>query len=197
MNRKVLFTAVILIVAMTLGINAWGNGPGNGSYEMCDECQAILESADPGALSEAEIAGLLLMREEEKLARDVYLYLADLWDHRVFSNIARSEQAHMDQAALLLEAYELADPVVTDPEFGEFTSTLLAGLYRDLTTQGAISLEEAMAVGVAIEVLDIDDLEGLIADTDEEAILMVYDNLLKGSQNHLSAFQRQLDRFGS
>ena len=195
MNRKVTFTLIFMIVVMTLGVNAWGNGPGNSSSGMCDECRTVLESVDPGALSESEIAGLFLMREEEKLARDVYLYLADFWDHQVFSNIARSEQAHMDQVALLLEAYELADPVVTDPEFGEFTSTVLAGLYRDLTTQGEISLEEALAVGVAIEILDIDDLEGLIADTDEEAILMVYDNLLKGSQNHLSAFQRQLDRF--
>jgi len=88
-------------------------------------------------------------------------------------------------------------PWVTDPEFGVFNNTVLAGLYSDLIAQGEISLEEAMAVGVAIEVLDIDDLEGLIANTDEEAILMVYDNLLKGSYNHLSAFQRQLDRFGS
>ncbi len=197
MNRKIAFTLIIMIVAMAFGVSVWGNGPGNNNNGMCDDCEAVLESVEPGNLNDAEISGLLLMREEEKLARDVYLYLADYWNHRVFSNIARSEQAHMDQVALLLEAYELDDPMVTDPEFGVFNNTVLAGLYSDLIAQGEISLEEAMAVGVAIEVLDIDDLEGLIANTDEEAILMVYDNLLKGSYNHLSAFQRQLDRFGS
>ena len=193
MNKKISLTLIIVIAAMTMSINAWANGPGNNN-EMCSDCEAVFETADPEDLSDAEIEGLLLMREEEKLARDVYLYLADIWNHRVFSNIARSEQAHMDQVALLLEAYELDDPMVTDPEFGEFTNTVLAGLYNDLTTQGAISLEEAMAVGVAIEVLDIDDLENLIAGTNEEAILMVYENLLNGSEKHLSAFQRQLDR---
>ena len=197
MNRKVSFFVIIVIIAMTLGVNAWGSGPGNSSDELWDECQVIIDSVDPDALNEAEISGLLLMREEEKLARDVYLYLYDIWNHRVFSNIAGSEQAHMDQVALLLEAYEIADPVVTDPEYGVFTSPLLAGLYDDLTTQGEVSLAEALAVGKAIEVLDIDDLESLIAETDEEAILMVYENLLKGSLNHLSAFERQLDRFGS
>ena len=193
MNKKISLTLIIVIAAMTMGVNAWANGPGN-SGGMCSDCEEVFENADPNALSDAEIEGLLLMREEEKLARDVYLYLADYWNHRVFSNIARSEQAHMDQVALLLEAYKLDDPMVTDPEFGEFTNIVLSGLYNDLTAQGTISLEEAMAVGVAIEVLDIDDLENLIADTNEEAILMVYENLLNGSEKHLSAFQRQFDR---
>ncbi len=197
MNRKVSFFVIIVVIAMTLGVNVWGNGPGNTSHEMCDDCQAVFDSTDPDALNEAEIDGLLLMREEEKLARDVYLYLYDVWNHRVFTNIAGSEQVHMDQMAQLLEAYEIADPVVMDPEYGVFTSPLLAGLYEDLTTQGEASLADALAVGKAIEVLDIKDLEDLISETDEEAILMVYENLLKGSLNHLSAFERQLYRFGS
>ena len=197
MNRKVSFFVIIIVIAMTLGVNVWGNGPDNSSHEMCDDCQSVFDSVDPDALNEAEIDGLLLMREEEKLARDVYLYLYDVWNHRVFSNIAGSEQVHMDQMAQLLEAYEIADPVVMDPEYGVFTSPLLAGLYEDLTAQGEASLADALAVGKAIEVLDIKDLEDLISETNEDAILMVYDNLLKGSLNHLSAFERQLDRFGS
>jgi hypothetical protein len=89
----------------------------------------------------------------------------------------------------------LDDPVADESEYGVFLDTDMANLYRDLTARGESSLQEALAVGKDIEVLDIHDLERLIADTDEEAILLVYDNLLKGSQNHLAAFQRQLDRY--
>ena len=195
MNKKRVFFGLIMIIAMSLGINAWGNGPNNDNHFMCDDCQALIDAVDPAALNDAEITGLLLMREEEKLARDVYIYLYDIWGQRVFSNISGSEQAHMDQVALLLDAYEIEDPIRNESDYGVFTNEVLADLYQKLTTRGEASLEEAFAVGKAIEVLDIDDLEKLISETDEEAILMIYENLLKGSQNHLNAFERQLDRF--
>ena len=38
------------------------------------------------ALSDAEAATLVFMREEEKLARDVYITLYDQWEHPVFNN---------------------------------------------------------------------------------------------------------------
>jgi hypothetical protein len=41
-------------------------------------------------LSDAEKASLTLMREEEKLARDVYVYVYDIWGTPIFSNIATS-----------------------------------------------------------------------------------------------------------
>ncbi len=41
--------------------------------------------------------------EEEKLARDVYLYLAENVTSSKFANIARSEQTHMDQIAVVLK----------------------------------------------------------------------------------------------
>jgi len=42
-----------------------------------------------------EVKWLRFMREEEKLARDVYLKLFDTWKLTVFSRIARSEQRHL------------------------------------------------------------------------------------------------------
>ena len=36
------------------------------------------------------------MREEEKVARDVYLSLNDTWNLRIFKNITSSEQTHMN-----------------------------------------------------------------------------------------------------
>jgi len=51
-------------------------------------------SVSDGVLTEVEIEGLLFMREEEKLAGDVYRYFYDLWGNNIFQNIARSEDTH-------------------------------------------------------------------------------------------------------
>lgn len=138
-------------------------------------------------LNEAEKTGLLKMREEEKLARDVYLYLYDLWENPIFSRIANSEQRHMDAVGALLEKYNMTDPILGS-ERGFFTDTALQNLYNSLIEKGTISLEEALTVGATIEDLDIKDLQDLIAQTDNEDILTIYQNLMKGSRNHLRAF---------
>lgn len=64
-----------------------------------------------GTLSADEEAGLLYMREEEKLARDVYLTTYNLWRLQIFDNIAASEETHTEAVKLLLDRYNLADPV--------------------------------------------------------------------------------------
>lgn len=143
-------------------------------------------------LSAAENAGVLFMREEEKLARDVYLFLGDIYDIPVFSNIASSEQRHMDAVLGLIDKYGLDDPAAGN-ELGEFTDATLQALYDQLVAQGSASLDDALAVGVLIEETDIADLETHIAETSRNDIRRVYENLLRGSQNHLAAFQSQLD----
>ncbi len=57
---------------------------------------------------------LIQLREEEKLARDVYLYLYTHWNQWIFSNIAKSEQQHMDAVKGLLDKYDIEDPVDID-----------------------------------------------------------------------------------
>ncbi len=54
-------------------------------------------------LTSAEMEGILFMREEEKLARDVYLYLYEIYPLRPFLNISKSEQAHMDAIKYLID----------------------------------------------------------------------------------------------
>ena len=138
-------------------------------------------------LTAGEIAGLNLMREEEKLARDVYLYLYNKWGLRTFSNIAESEQTHMDSIKTLLDRYGLPDPA-SGKAAGVFGDAHLQELYNQLIAQGSKSTDEAWNVGIAIEELDIDDLEKLIAATTKADIILVYQNLLKGSESHLAAF---------
>ena len=50
------------------------------------------------------------MREEEKLAHDVYVTLYEAWDLRVFNNIAGAEQKHTDATAYWLDYYGIEDP---------------------------------------------------------------------------------------
>ncbi len=156
-----------------------------------DEPVAI---AAAGSLDVADAAGLLWMREEEKLARDVYLALADLWDVRVFANIARSEQSHMDALETLLDRYDLEDPVGANP-VGVFSDPQIQALYDDLLARGRASLVEALAVGATIEDLDIVDLRERASDVAD--IARVYENLEMGSANHLRAFVMNLERRGA
>jgi hypothetical protein len=147
------------------------------------------------SLSDAEAQGILYMREEEKLARDVYTTLYEVWGMPVFENIARSEQAHMDAIKTLIDRYELVDPA-TGAGVGEFANADLQDLYDVLVAQGSTSLTKALAMGALIEELDITDLEKHIADASHEDVVWVYENLMSGSKNHLRAFVSALGRYG-
>lgn len=145
------------------------------------------------ALSSSEEDGLILMREEEKLAHDVYVTLYEQWGLPVFQNIANSETAHTEAIKVLLDRYGIADPAAGNG-VGEFTNPDLQALYNQLVAQGSVSLTEALKVGVAIEELDIKDLQTQIAQTSSTDIQWVYNNLLRGSENHLRAFTSTLQR---
>lgn len=131
------------------------------------------------------------MRLEEKLARDVYLTLGKTFNHKMFVNIPESEQRHMDAVKALLDKYEIADPV-TDNEIGVFANTDFKKLYDDLVAKGKTSFKDAMLVGIEIEEMDIKDLVERIEQTDNPDIKEVYENLKRGSENHLRAFTKHL-----
>jgi DNA repair photolyase len=50
-------------------------------------------------------------------------------------------------------------------------------------------------VGALIEDLDIADLERLLSETTDADAIRVYENLLRGSENHMRAFINQLSRY--
>lgn len=147
-------------------------------------------------LSDGEISGLLVMREEEKLARDVYITLYQKYGLRVFDNISRSEQTHTNAIRLLIEKYRLEDPV-TEDEIGIFRNQDLQNLYNQLIEKGNVSEVEALKVGAEIEEIDILDLvEQIEKVVDNQDITYVYNNLKAGSENHLRAFVRNLSMRG-
>ena len=145
-------------------------------------------------LTEEEIEGILEMREEEKLARDVYLAFYEIHQHSVFNNISKSEDAHTRAVLHLIDGFGLNDPALENE--GEFTSELFSTLYTELTEKGSSSLVEALKIGAFIEEYDIADLEGLLEETENETIIRVYTNLLNGSKNHIRAFTAALSRLG-
>lgn len=151
--------------------------------------------SDASALTADEIAGLEWIREEEQLAHDVYVALGDLWGLRIFENIASSETAHIDAVSDLLDRYGIDDPAQGN-EPGTFTNPEIQALHDRLVADGSASLEAALKVGAVIEELDISDLQARAAATDVPAITTVYNNLERGSRNHLRAFASQLESRG-
>ncbi len=193
-------TRTLLAGAVALGIAVTGvvsSAPASAATTDLSNTQAAVAPpalvTTTGELSTTEIAGLTFMREEEKLARDVYLTLGDLWGSQTFSNIARSEQTHMDAIGTLLDRYGIADPTAGNA-IGEFTDPTLQALYDQLAVLGSQSLVDALTVGAIIEETDIADLIDELAAVEHSDIQRVYQNLEKGSENHLRAYVSTLQR---
>lgn len=144
-------------------------------------------------LSNQEITDMKYMLEEEKVARDVYEFLDAKWEMKVFNNIKQSEQRHMDMVENLLNTnkvtYKLYD------EHGRFYDKNLQTMYNNFIKKGSKSKYDALEVGKMIEVVDIEDLEKAIKNTSKTDISDAYSQLIFASNNHLSAFNRNLSRF--
>ena len=160
--------------------------------------EAVTEAINqepPQALTDVEREGILYVREEEKLARDVYSQLYKVWGLNNMNNIASSEQTHLDAMKSLIDRYGLDDPV-TGMGTGEFRDPKLQQLYNELVEKGSKSEIDALEVGAAIEEIDIIDIEEYVAQTDKQDIIIVYENLMKGSRNHLRYFVSVLEKRG-
>jgi hypothetical protein len=157
--------------------------------------QAQVINLPTETLSTDEINSLEFLREEEKLARDVYITMYSKWGAKIFNNISNSEQTHMDAVLQLLNKYNITDPVGSNP-VGVFQNTALQNLYNQLVDEGKISLLAAYKVGATIEDLDIFDLSTALTKIDNQDITLVYEMLTKGSRNHLRSFYKNILSIG-
>lgn len=183
------FGALALTLILTVALAAQGGPGGPGGNPTAPKLNSSYTVAPATA---DEIKWLTFMREEEKLARDVYTALNERWNLRVFSNIAVSEERHVNAIGTLLTRYNITDPVVEDKP-GVFADPKLAALYKELMAKAALSLKDALEVGVLIEKTDIADLEVALKVTEKTDIKRVFTNLLNGSYNHLDAFETNLE----
>lgn len=164
---------------------------GGAAGQVQDVCTCLNTQFPLENLSDAEKSALLFMREEEKLARDMYNAMYDQWGVRLFSNIAQAEQRHMDAVLCLLNKYQLTDPA-RDKATGVFQNAQLQTLYNALLAEGKQSKAAAFNVGAKIEDVDLADLIKLKPDMDNADIRAVFDELTRGSRNHLRAFVTNL-----
>ncbi len=203
-NVNIRFIFLFVISFSTLLLSACGGGD-----EVTNSQDLIPTGSKPGfdltaltdqinslpieTLSDEEKSDLIFMREEEKLARDSYDTLYDLWGQTIFDNISDSEQVHMESVLIVLNKYGLEDPAIDDvPAY--FVDYDLQVLYDYLMDLGDNSLVDALMVGAEIEEVDIVDLEIRIARTDNQDIQLIYENLMKGSRNHLRSFVSNLEK---
>ncbi len=148
-------------------------------------------AAQAASLDPYDIESLLYVREEEKLARDTYLTLYDVWGMDIHQTIAASEQNHMDTMLALIEKYGLEDPAL--PEIGAFQNDFLQEKYYELVDWGSQSRADALLVGCFIEEIDIIDLAERMAQIEKRDILTAFQNLMDGSENHLRAYVGQYE----
>lgn len=169
--------ALLAVIVLAIGAQARPHGTPGGPNG----------AATAAALPASEAAALRYMREEEKLARDVYDVLARRWNDRRFARISRSEQMHMNAVLRQLERYGIADPAA-DTRPGEFRDADLQRMYDTLVARGQRSRSAALAVGRTIERADIADLDERLEQVTTPSIERVFTNLRAASERHLRAF---------
>ncbi|MCX7087497.1 MAG: DUF2202 domain-containing protein [Methylococcales bacterium] len=180
MNAPIKLTLVTLIACLSMPIPLQAKG-----------------SAAQNTIGDAEINTLLIMREEEKLARDAYQILYGVWEQAVFKNIAASEQKHTDAILKKINLYGLTDPAF--PEAGRFSNPTFQTLYDQFlqwVRQGNMSYIDALGVGATVEDWDIKDLNAAIEATNNLALKTTYQNLLEASKQHLRTFVGLLQEQG-
>lgn len=176
----VITAATIATLSLGLGITAAANATPAPAPEPTTATATTVDTAVAQQLS--------YLRDEERLAHDVYLAIAKLYPDNAapFTRIATSEQRHYESMGLLLTRYGLPDPSAGKAA-GSYANPALTQLYATLMTQAKVSLAEAYKVGVAIEQTDIADLKKL-SSTAPADVKQVFANLEAGSNHHLAAF---------
>jgi hypothetical protein len=156
------------------------------------DCLATPLDASGVVYTDEQVASLLFMIEEEKLAGDLYEAFYDQTGLLVFDRIASAEDRHMD--ALVNQA-ELAgldiDGILALPA-GEYLNPELQALYVDLLVAGSVSADAALAVGQQVEQADIADLTETMITVVGTPLEIVYSHLETGSTHHLAAFDSWL-----
>jgi hypothetical protein len=169
------------------GANAVAGAATGAGAARTDRSTDPLSGLALGTLTADQKTKLAGMAEEEKLAHDVYVKLADSTGDVRFTRVAASETRHVTQIRAMLARYGLADPTEGMAE-GRFASQAVQKLYDDLVARGSVSLDAALAVGRDIETLDIDDLAAAAASVTAQDVVTVYTRLSEGSENHLRVF---------
>lgn len=136
-----------------------------------------------GALSDTDLSimdMLMYAVQDEYLARGEYLAIMEKFgSQKPYSNIVRSEETHLAYLEEVYAAYDIDFPDDTSKDHLMIPLDLL----------------EAAQTGVQAEIDNIAMYEKFMTYDLSENIYNVFDALKRGSDSHLLAFQKQVDRF--
>lgn len=209
-------SSIAIVAASALLLTCTYSFAGNGTVSGHDVAtESAPDAAGTTILDFSEEAHLVFMREEEKLARDVYITLGMQFpDYQIFGNIDDSEQRHTCAVCDMLEKYGVDDPSTNDNVgvyTGEDYGPYFTEKYSELTTLGSRSALDALRVGALIEELDMKDINfcpteivaqdnGIDSEmdcgkiyTDNPDVQRLLTSLLEGSENHLRAFVKNIE----
>lgn len=204
LNKTIIVGLALLGIALTINpvIAEKSTGTNNGDSNT--------------ALDFNEKTHLEFMCEEEKLARDVYITLGARHPKAaIFGRIDDSEERHKCAVADMLEKYGVPNPSTND-NVGVFTGEAYGWYFTEkydaFVQKGAATLLDALHVGAFIEELDMLDInqcpkviveiDNGISDisecgkvyTDKPDVQRLYGSLLEGSENHLRAYVRSIEK---
>ena len=182
---------LIVILSLTLLYNC---DDGNDEIHNNNNITENINNDPNETLTTSDKEALLFMLEEEKLARDTYSYLGDLWSTNQFENIKNSEQTHMKAIESLLIKNNIDYTILPH---GEFNNQTLQDLYKQFEINGGISQSKALEIGTNIEDLDIVDLQNYIDTITNTDIIAIFQNLQCGSRNHLRSFVKAINKSGN
>ena len=150
--------------------------------ESSEEALSLEGYGAKGALSDSDLSILDMLTyavQDEYLARGEYLAIMDEFgEQKPYSNIVRSEESHLE---LLREVYQSFN--LTFPE--------------DISASYIIvpqDLLEAAKTGVQAEIDNIAMYEKFLSYNLPENVSQVFEALKKGSDSHLLAFEKQVDK---
>ncbi len=163
-------------------------------------------------LTDAQKYTIAFMWNEEKMAKDLYLELNNIYPTQQLENIAiKSETMHQALVEDLVQRYDLNITNLVDYKEnyseeelrafapGEFGVQEIQDLYDALYAEGTLSQQAALETGCKVEVEDVNDLLNEISiaqETDAQDLIAVWNVLLNGSYNHYWAFDKGLKNMG-
>ena len=96
-KSSITWIGIAALVVASLAITSPAEAQRRSAMQVGPKCAggvgALFDEIEPVDLKEFEETAVLSMWEEEKLARDVYLALADIWQLPIFANIAQAASA--------------------------------------------------------------------------------------------------------
>lgn len=147
------------------------------------------------SLSADEIEFLFALREDEKMARDLYTVFAAKYSTAPqIDRIAAAENSHIAYVEAVLDYYEISYPAMTAA--GLFEDAKRQAIYNELADKSG-TLLEVYATMAAVEEESVSAYKSVQSEITNENIALVITNMIKASSNHLKAAVCQIIVGGS